>query len=203
MRVYRSYAGTIVASLLLTLSGGCALVDMKLPLSYEPASQAVRGQGPVEIARPPDPDFRKNSEGLPIIGNVRNGYGVHTADVVARDSIPDWFASACAAQFSKVGYQAKVVQQLSPGCQRGIELEIQHVTTDMDPGMLTVGGVSQVEFVITFTKGGERVEQLRFEGTGDDRGMLGGGGELENGLRKAMQVCLTQATQYAAAAWKE
>jgi len=193
----------VILGLLMLSSTGCALVDMKLPLSYKPAGQPSLGHGAVEIAQPPDPQFKKNREGLPIIGNVRNGYGMHTADVVAKDSIPRWFANSTAAQLSEAGYQTVVVDRLSPTCQRGIEIDIRRIMTDMDPGMFSIGGVSQIECVMTVTKNGEPVEQIRFESMADDRGIVGGGGELEKGLEKAMQLWLAQATRYAAAAWKE
>lgn len=185
------------------LSGGCALVDMKLPLAaYQPDSEPRLGTGRVEVAIPADPMFDKNKDGLPIIGEVRNGYGVHTADVVTPDSIPGWFANACQAEFAQAGYQTQVVPRLSPACQRGIQVEVQRFHGGMDPGFWTVGGVSDIEFLFTVVRDGQPVEQIRFKGMGDDRGMIGGGEEIRNGLKKAMQACLKQATIYASAAWR-
>ena len=202
MRIIGAYGGFVVLAALMAMSGGCALVDMKLPLGqYKPSNQPQLGSGPVEVAIPADPMFDKSKVGLPIIGEVRNGYGVHTADVVTPDSIPDWFANACRQEFDKAGYQAQVVTHLSTNCRRGIQVDIQRLRGSMDPGFWSIGGICEIEFTVTVVRDGQPVEQVRFKGMGDDRGMIGGGEEIRNGLRKAMNACMGQATLYASAAW--
>jgi len=204
----------------LCAGGGCSLVDENIRLTYaqpktssRPTAQlasagrnaasnasALSSAPVVEVARPADPAIEKKEKGRSVIGNVRNTYGMVMASVVTADSLPNWFAESYARALTAAGYQAKVVDQLSPGCPRGVELEIRRLFVDQDPGMLTVGSIATLEYRMTLTKNGRKVQQIDWTATGSgDRGLVQTG-TTESAVRKAMRASLDRSIPYINAA---
>jgi hypothetical protein len=204
--------------------GGCALVDQKVPLNYAhqparatPARSSVAGTGnaagemklssnpdvgslaaplAIAIARPTEPTLQRNKKNQPIIGTVRNSYGMETATSITEDSIPDWIAGAFATELNAAGYAAQVVDKLPPGCTRGLELEVTRIWVDQDPGWWTVGGLGDVQFKMTVIRNGQPVEQIEFTGKGQHRGAFGDTTPKARALEKALQQCIQQAVPY-------
>jgi hypothetical protein len=187
--------------LFLLNAGGCALVDQKVHLDFQPLAQERVGEGEVLIARPPEPALDRKGQ-VVVIGTVIFINGTHTADAVTEDSIGGWVADGFRQQLERAGYQASVVDQLPFGCRRGIELQVQKIWTDADPGFWSVGAVSKVEFTMTVVRSGDKVEQVKLEGIGDDRSWIGTSAIRTKALSKALQSSVLLATRYAEAAWR-
>ena len=208
--------------------GGCALIDQKVPLKYAhqsahatPARSAVAstgnaagevklssnpgaapsaGQLTIMIARPAEPALQRNKNNQPIVGVVRNSYGMETATSITQDSIPEWIAGAFATELNAAGYAAQVVEKLPPGCARGLELDITRVWVDQDPGWWTVGGLGDVQFKMTVVRNGQPVEQIELTGKGQHRGAFGDTTPKARALEKALQQCIQRALPYIGAA---
>jgi hypothetical protein len=199
----------IICAACLVFCGGCALVDEKVPLTYAPvqpktqlaAGAPRRAGGTFEIARPAEPSVKKNKDGRSVIGAVRNSYGVHTASVVTDDSLANWFADSYRQELAAAGYDARVVDRLSPGCPQGIELEIRRADVDQDPGFWSVGSIAKLDYRMTLTQRGRPVQQIDWTATGSgDRDAFAGLGGKASAMRKAMQASLKQAVAYVDAA---
>jgi hypothetical protein len=99
------------------LATGCAFGNRHATLMYPPAvAPRVAKAAPVvsanETALPtvvvvPLLDQRPNKTA---IGAVHNGFGMHTADVLANNSVPEWVTNAIASELRAVGFNVVVAQ---------------------------------------------------------------------------------------------
>ena len=81
---------------------GCAFVDKHVVLTYTPRNRkpAVPAEGLVVVG--PFADLRENPA---LVSEVRNGYGMHTANVYAEDeNAGHWVALALVAELRNQGY---------------------------------------------------------------------------------------------------
>jgi hypothetical protein len=50
-------------------------------------------------------DFLDQRPKKTAVGDVHNGFGMHTADVIAQNSVPEWVASGVALELQKAGFK--------------------------------------------------------------------------------------------------
>jgi hypothetical protein len=93
---------------------GCAFGNRKVNLEYPPGLNAAqRLQVPVS---PPDArsvvllTFIDQRSEKDRVGEVRNGFGMHTADVKAMNNVADWVTSAAKWELEKAGFRVTVVK---------------------------------------------------------------------------------------------
>ena len=95
----------------LTLAG-CAFGTREVLLKYPPQSEP--GAVPTAHAAPaPTPKkteivlagFNDMRQDKRLIGTVRNGFGMRTADVVATNNVPTWVTDAIKAELNNAGYK--------------------------------------------------------------------------------------------------
>lgn len=102
------FATAFLAAVLLT---GCAFGTRQPTLTYPPAPET----GATEAIQPAAPaaaknitillnDFSDERSDKSVVGTVRNGFGMCTADVVPTNSVPDWVTQAIALELKDVGY---------------------------------------------------------------------------------------------------
>lgn len=151
-----------------TALGGCAFIDRSTDLPYSRNLQVPKGSGVVYIAQPTAKSLERDKNGQVIIGPVRNGYGMHTANVLTTSSVPQWIANAYATELTAGGFEPKIVDKLPPGCSRGIEIDIQKVYSDLDMGFWTIGALGEVNFRLQLYCNGqlEKVLQVDSQGQG-------------------------------------
>ena len=91
-------------SFLASINSGCAFGDRHADLKYE-------SQRKVQASKNYSCSFEDFSSKLPlkkgkeIIGCVRNGYGWHTADVLAKNSVGEWAKNALITELKNDGYK--------------------------------------------------------------------------------------------------
>jgi hypothetical protein len=136
----------LVSSVLLLT--GCAFGTRTAVLTYPPGDES---EGLVESAQAAEMETtRSKSVYLTVsderadrsrIGNVRNGFGMDTADVVTEDDIAGWVESAIAMELQQAGYD--VVQgEASPSSDDVIGLNAEVLKIYCDVYMTYDGEVS-------------------------------------------------------------
>lgn len=110
----RRALATSALAALATLSTACAFGNRHINLSYPPQrdpgatkSSVPAPQTSVEGVRPVTVvlvDFLDQRPNMSTVGSVHNGFGMHTADVIAQNSVPAWVTSAVAIELRKVGF---------------------------------------------------------------------------------------------------
>ena len=152
-------AFTFLLFLIASLSGGCAFVDQRIDLPYAQLVSGCNGKGVIEIEKPQVSLLQK--DGLTIVGYVRNGFMMHTADVLATNDVGDWVVLALSKELKAAGYQVRTVSALS-GSNVGVRINIKKVFADM----VYSGINAQVNYVLTLSKDRRVIRGIRAGGRG-------------------------------------
>jgi hypothetical protein len=161
------FTTTLVAVIFLA---GCAFGTRNATLNYPPkaesgavpAAQAATRPAPknVQIVLGPFSDQRTDKK---VVGTMRNGFGMRTADVVALNSVPDWVAQAITIELENSGYSVVTVTggDSAAGASAIVSGEILNVFCDM---YLSYTG--QVSLLARVSKGGKEVLNNHYSGEG-------------------------------------
>lgn len=93
------------------LLAGCAFGTREATLVYPPAPDADAKTAPVKVAKAEAREpkiqllqFRDERTEKAMVGTVRNGYGMRTADVIAKNSVTEWVTQALNLELQNRGF---------------------------------------------------------------------------------------------------
>ena len=160
----------VLLGVLVLSMDGCAFGNRHVTLNYPPEKQSeseglkVAEAAPVPVNGKPIilmqfVDQRSNKS---VIGEVRNGWGMRTADVVAENDVSNWLTNAVRFELEKLGYKITLgtnnSESLSVIVLGG---EVLHVYCT---AMMTYEG--EVSFFATLQKDGKELLRKRYTGKG-------------------------------------
>ncbi len=107
-----AYIGRLAISLFLaSLLAGCAFGTREATLIYPPAPDGEAKSAVAQAAAPVSRNtkvllqaFSDQRSDKNVVGTVRNGYGMRTADVIAKNSVTAWVTDAVAQELKKRGF---------------------------------------------------------------------------------------------------
>lgn len=172
----------------------CAFVDQDIELTYMATGYQPSGSGTVVVGAPKDTFLNeRNVDGRIIIGTVRNGFGAVTAYVLAGSDPRTWIADALVAELELAGYD--ITRSTSPDVNdapRGLELSVTRVFVDQDPGMVTIGAISDLQYDIILKSGATEVETVavRYRADVSERSLAGTGSLKAASLKEALEISL-------------
>lgn len=180
-------------SSVIALSTGCAFVDQKLALKYTaPASVSVpAGVSNTVVMAKVDLDVSLQKKGdAYIIGTVKNGYGIKTADAVTSDRIEEWILGALTQELRIKGFAVRRAETFPPpvGVDRGAHLVIRRLWVEQDQGFWTVGAITELSLPVDLYSRGGLVKKVLLEGKGDSRSIVGLSEQKEESLEKALRA---------------
>lgn len=149
---------------------GCAFGNRNATLIYPPKAES--GAVPVAQAatRPASKNVQINLGSFTdqrtdkkVVGTMRNGFGMRTADVVAMNSVPDWVAQAIKMELENSGYSVVTVTagDSAAGASPLVSGEILNVFCDM-----YMSYTGQVSLLAKVSKGGKDVLNKHYSGEG-------------------------------------
>ncbi|HYP68786.1 MAG TPA: YajG family lipoprotein [Thiobacillaceae bacterium] len=162
-----SVAATLVSVILLA---GCAFGTRQPTLIYPPKSEpsetsvahaaAIPTPKHVQIILKPFVDQRSNKN---VVGTVRNGFGMRTADVIPTNSVDEWVTQAVTAELKNDGYTVfnGAPGDNSAGPSAVVSGEVLNVFCDM---YLSYTG--QVSVITRVTKDGKEFLNKHYAGEG-------------------------------------
>lgn len=110
MRVMWSVVQAAVGGMVVATLSGCAFGARNISLQYQPVMD-MQSKSRQSVAIVKFTDTRQKPE----IGEVRNGYGIKTATVWAKDQdVGAWVANALADELTKAGFDIKKYQDAAP-----------------------------------------------------------------------------------------
>jgi hypothetical protein len=185
---------TLVALLLLA---GCAFGTRQPTLIYPPAAESGAGAAAqaaakpapknVQIALGPFTDQRTDKK---VVGTVRNGFGMRTADVIPTNSVPDWVAQAMKKELENSGYSVATGAggDSAAGASAVVSGEILNVFCDM-----YFSYTGQVSLLARVSRAGKEVLNKHYSGEGS-AGVAWGGTEesYAQSLALALAAALKQ-----------
>lgn len=144
----KRFASSLLLAILLT---SCAFGTRQPTLTYPPATET--GSTPeTQVATPAEPkhvtillkEFRDERSDKSVVGTVRNGFGMRTADVVPTNSVPDWITQAIALELKDVGYPVIRDDQRTSGNPNEVVVSGEILNVFCDMYMSYTGQVSLV-----------------------------------------------------------
>ncbi len=109
--IWRRFALRVMLIVVASTLGACVLGDRKIMLDYPPKSDSgavsaaqaattpVKTGAAVALAQFVDERAKKN-----MIGDTRNAYGMHMADVIAVNDVPTWITNAVRSEMEQAGF---------------------------------------------------------------------------------------------------
>lgn len=190
-------AGRRLAFLLLAVAllAGCAFVDQRLDLTYEPVVREVRGSGSVQLARPEVAGVPKRGADW-LIGGVRNAAGARTADVLTAGDVGDWLNGALLRELTNAGYRVEPVTTLPAGVRQGIKATVTTLFVDDEIQVAdrVAGARADLSFSLDLWQAGAKVKTLQITARGGSQyGGLFSPEQKSQALRKALQSAMEQA----------
>ncbi len=96
------------------------------------------------------------------VGEVRNGWGMHTADVVSKNDVVQWINDAVKLELERAGYAVTVAQ--GPDRPQGTTVISGEILTVFCEAMFSYEG--EVSLFVTISQGDNEVLRRRYTGTG-------------------------------------
>lgn len=90
----------LISCCLLSLCS-CAFGNRHVTLNFQDTETPSASNDKIIVLAP----FTDQRADRKIVGEVRNGYGMHTADVIADNSVEDWITNAVKTRLEKNGYK--------------------------------------------------------------------------------------------------
>jgi len=163
-------AHVLILCVLFSSLCSCAFGNRHVTLDYPP-DKSSESAGPKTAEAAPMPingksislfqfvDQRSNKN---VIGEVRNGWGMRTADVVAENDIANWLTNAVKTELEKAGYKVTLENQINPNVSNiALSGEIIHIYC---MAMMTYEG--EVSFFAQLQKDGKELLRKRYTGKG-------------------------------------
>ena len=148
-----------ICSLFFVANGGCAFVDNRIELPYTECTSGYRGTGDIEIEKPQTSLPQK--DGLTVVGYVRNGFQMHTADVLATNNVGDWIVLALSKELGAAGYEVHPVSGLS-NSSIGLRVNDVKVLADIEQFRL----VAKVGYNVDVIDGNQHRQSISASGEG-------------------------------------
>lgn len=169
----------------LVMLGACAFGDRKVELNYMPTAGGALPVGTsyeVSVA-----DFTDNRTNPAYVGKVLNGYGMHTADVLATNSVALWVTDAIRVELERAGFTVIPVEDATPDTFN-ITGEIAQVS-----GEAYIRYKANIAFNATVIRNGETLLDQSFanRSTGDLNAFASGDGYKE-ALQESLALAITK-----------
>jgi uncharacterized lipoprotein YmbA len=196
-RWMRSLQPWLCVGALLLLSA-CAFGDRKVTLSYQPEtaeSDATAAKVTTAATGAPVADdgklafivvpFKDERADKNIVGEVRNGWGMHTADVVVQNDVAQWITDGLKTELAKAGYRV-VESAADDSTAAQIEGTVARVYCTA-----LFSYEAEVSFFATLHRDGKEVINQQYHGTGSAGvNMAATSGSYKDSLNRALAAAL-------------
>lgn len=165
----RAIRRTAILVSVLVMVGGCAFGTRQPTLIYPPGGEAADASNRavkaspkhIEIVLNPFTDQRTDKK---VVGTVRNGFGMRTADVIPTNSVDGWVTEAVRQELVKDGYEVRTEPPASDNRaarQIVVSGEILNVFCDM-----YFSYTGQVSLLVQVTRDGKDILHKHYSGEG-------------------------------------
>ena len=166
------------------ITSGCAFGDRHLTLNPAYANDLPSKKvttSPVHVESPQD--VRNNEQPANFVGYVRNGYGMHTADVFADKNADEWVKKCITQNLKRAGF--KVATEKVSGKGLCISTKIHTIECE---AYLSMDATIKIE--VKLKKSGQEFFSRTFTGKASQTNWMASSSEYQEALTNAMQQCL-------------
>jgi YajG family uncharacterized lipoprotein len=179
------------------LVSACAFTDRHVNLAPAMMPQIVSSSSVpqdgkvVSVARPqdlrPDPTT---------VGNIRNGYGIVTAQVRSNNDVAMWVANSLISGIEQAGYRVERAETVETAhTPLAIDIEVSRVFTEYAPNFFTIDGKADVAARVEVYRRGQRILRRLYTGKYENTNFVvaTSAGEYQELLDAAMKDFLQRA----------
>ena len=147
-----SFSTGIAAAMVLGLFS-CSMIDQEIDLIYEgPPGKARAPIGEVAVVVGNSSQMIQRDGKSWVIGNVKNGVGIETTDLLTQDDPYYWVAAALATELQAVGFVAPLFRQ-PPSTGLWVNVDLQNFWVEQDTGVFSTGAISNITILYSLYQG--------------------------------------------------
>ncbi len=179
--------------LFLQVAAGCATVDQRVDLLYEPVVHAVGGSGDLFVAQ--EGGTSSPGENAPvqwILGGITDENGEQLANIVTDIPPKDLVVSAYTNELRAAGYSLLPEKALPAGVAKGIVFKHLAVNLSETSSTVKVDATCTVKVSAELWKNGSKMTTLSFETSYSDTAITERDQLARNTLKKALQNLMKQ-----------
>lgn len=177
----------LIIATFITLMAGPAIADQSVNFLYHPAAKGKGGSGDIYLAQRIQPVSGRPSVEW-IIGNIKNGSGVKTGNIVSGRPPVDTLMEAFSLELKAAGYNVIPVEALPDGVVKGIRLAMVSVSLDEIDRIYKVETKCNVKVSLELWRSGKEIKKLDYESSYEDSTFL----DRDMILIKSEQMALEQ-----------
>jgi hypothetical protein len=176
------------------LIAGCATVDRKVDVLYQPVANGTGGAGDLYLSA----SGRQQGIGAKgtvqwIVGTVKNKDGEKTGNVVTGTAPVDQVMDAFKQELSAAGYTVIPVGVLPQNVARGVDIAAVTIELDENYDLIKSDGISRLTVSVDLWKNGQKVRKLEYKSMLSDFAVKDRDLLLPKLLQKSLQEVMKQA----------
>jgi hypothetical protein len=186
--------GLWVSVLFSAFSTGCAAVDRKVSLLYQPVVQGSGGSGEIYLSAMAGQSGLAGKNAMQwIVGRVKKKDGEKTGDIVLTTAPEDLVLDAFKQELNAAGYKVVPVDALPQEVAKG--LAVAGITVELEevPDMFKAEGISRLAISIELWKNGRMFRKLDYKSMLSDFAIKNRDQLLPTLLQKSLQEVMKQA----------
>jgi hypothetical protein len=173
------------------LVSGCAAVDRRVDIPYQPTAKAVGGSGELYLAQEAGQSVPGSTSSVQwIVGAISNNDGEKTGNVVTDIAPADLVMNAFAAEFKAAGYTVVPVRALPAGVARGLRLTSASIRLDDVVSIFKDEAKSVVKISVEPWKNGGKVNRFDYESVYAETAVTDRDQVLPQTLQKSLQTLM-------------
>lgn len=176
-------ARLICLTILFCMQTGCAFGDRTVALDYRPVVEDVHAAGEMRVI--PFVDTRPDKAR---VGEVRNGFGMVTADVRIKNDAGRWVTDALLAELRGCGIDATAVTSEDAG---PAEYLVTGKLTEFHTSMY-MRYKTRIKLELSVTRGGASILAREYTGRANKLAVTASAGEYQDVMRAALQDAMRQ-----------
>ena len=173
---------------------GCASLDQKVTLLYQPVVKGSHGTGEVYLATAKGESW----EGKPgtiqwVVGKVKDSRSGREGEILTSIAPGDLVMDALKEELTAAGYSIILVNSLPPEVNRGIVITRTDLNLDEDSSIIKADGSSRLTTSLELWKNGRKFKKIDYESRYSDLALRDRDLLLPNILQNTMQDLMKQA----------
>jgi len=180
--------------LLISLLSGCATVDQKITLTYQPFDQTIgNNSGEVFVSRIDTSTPLRNRKGEWIIGSLNNVHAVREADLLSNKALGEWVSDALIQELKQAGYTVAYSVKPPVNAARSMTIRDINVFLNVNSGAVSTETRHELKFNVDIFSNGTLIKTFTIAAIDNKTLALGASiEEKELIMRQSLQDAMRQ-----------
>jgi len=184
----------VVVLLFPVLTAGCATIDRKVNVLYQPVVHGTGGAGDLYLSASGRQQWLAGKGTVQwIVGSVKNKDGETTGNVVTGTAPVDQAMDAFRQELAAAGYTVIAVDALPQNAAKGVDIAAVSIELNENFDLVKSDGVSRLTLSVDLWKNGQKIRKLEYRSMLSDFAVKDRDLLLPKLLQKSLQEVMKQA----------